>query len=127
MRCIHPENSGVSPSHLTASCTPEGVSKELMKVAFILFWFRVKCLEFLLFLSIISFTNIYKSQDRRRKGQGISLTIHYHFHLLHKHLDSNWAITAESSPLYIKVNREPLVSECKLLTTKLHTLGISSN
>ena len=32
---------------------------------------------------------------------GISLTLLYHFHPLYRHLDLNWAITAESSPLYI--------------------------
>ena len=31
----------------------------------------------------------------------ISLTPHYHFHRLHRHLDINRAITAESSPLHI--------------------------
>ena len=35
------------------------------------------------------------------KGESISLTPRYHFHLLHRHLDINWAITAESSPLHI--------------------------
>ena len=36
------------------------------------------------------------------KGEGISLTPHYHFHPLHRHLDINRAITAESSPLHIE-------------------------
>ena len=35
------------------------------------------------------------------KGEGISLTPHYHFHPLHRHLDISRTITAESSPLYI--------------------------
>ena len=35
------------------------------------------------------------------KGEGISVTPHYHFHLLHIHLDISWAITAESSLLHI--------------------------
>ena len=35
------------------------------------------------------------------KGEDISVTPHYHFHLLHKHLDISRAITAESSPLHI--------------------------
>ena len=34
------------------------------------------------------------------KGEGISLTLHYHIHPLHRHLDISWAITAESSPLH---------------------------
>ena len=33
------------------------------------------------------------------KGNGISLTPHYHFHPRHRHLDISQAITAESSPL----------------------------
>ena len=39
------------------------------------------------------------------KGEGISLTPHYHFHLLHRQLDIRRAITAESSPLYIASSR----------------------
>ena len=35
------------------------------------------------------------------KGEGISLTPHYHFHLLHRHLDISRVITAESSLLPI--------------------------
>ena len=35
------------------------------------------------------------------KGEGIYLTPLYHFHPLHRHLDSGRAITAESSPLHI--------------------------
>ena len=39
------------------------------------------------------------------KGEGISLTPHYHFHPLHRHLDISRAITAESSPLHIAISR----------------------
>ena len=39
------------------------------------------------------------------KGEGISLTPHYHFHPLHRHLDISRVITAESSPLHIASNR----------------------
>ena len=39
------------------------------------------------------------------KGEGISLTPHYHFHPLHRHLGISWAITAESSPLHIASSR----------------------
>ena len=35
------------------------------------------------------------------EGVGISLTPHYYFHPLHRHLDNSWAITAESSSLHI--------------------------
>ena len=39
------------------------------------------------------------------KGDGISLTPHYHFHPLHRHLDISRVITAESSPLHIGSSR----------------------
>ena len=40
------------------------------------------------------------------KGEeGISLTPHYHFHPLHRHLDINRAITAECLPLHIASGR----------------------
>ena len=39
------------------------------------------------------------------KGEGISLTPHYHFHPLHRHLDISRAITAESSHLHIASSR----------------------
>ena len=41
----------------------------------------------------------------QRKEEGISLTSHYHFHLLHRHLHISWAITAESTPLHIASSR----------------------
>ena len=37
----------------------------------------------------------------KRMSRDISLTPHYHFRLLHRHLDVSLAITAESSPLNI--------------------------
>ena len=36
-----------------------------------------------------------------RKGEAISLTTHYHFHPLHRHLDICLAITGERLPLHI--------------------------
>ena len=56
----------------------------------------------------------------QRKGEGISLTPHYHFHQVHRHLDISQAITAERQQP--DSNQEPLVSKCKLLTTKLCVL-----
>ena len=35
------------------------------------------------------------------KGEGISLTLHYHFHTSHRQSDISWEITGESSPLRI--------------------------
>ena len=56
------------------------------------------------------------------KGEGISLTPHYHFHPLHTHLDISRAITAESSPLHILAAGLELVSKCKSLTINLCSL-----
>ena len=39
------------------------------------------------------------------KGEGIPLTPHYHFYILHRHLDISQAITAESSPQLIASSR----------------------
>ena len=42
----------------------------------------------------------------QEKGEGITLTPHYHFHPLHRHLDISRAITTESSPsLHIDSSR----------------------
>ena len=35
------------------------------------------------------------------KWEGIPLTLRYHFHPFHRHLDISRAITAESSPLHM--------------------------
>ena len=54
------------------------------------------------FFSIwVFFHNHSRITRLQSKGKGISLTRHYHFHLLHRHLDISWAITAESLPLHI--------------------------
>ena len=59
------------------------------------------------FLSGLSFTKIHESQDCRGRGGGgcISLTPHYHFYPLHRHLDISRVITAERSPLHIASSR----------------------
>ena len=56
-------------------------------------------LYFFFYLSFLlqTFTNHRTAGE----GEGISLTPHYHFHPLHRHLDISWAITAESSLLHI--------------------------
>ena len=63
------------------------------------------------------------------KGEGISLTPHYHFHPLHRHLDISRAITAESSPLHIASSRTragnlwfPSPSRYPLSYAPLHSL-----
>ena len=52
------------------------------------------------------------------KEEGISLTPHHQFYLLHRQLDISWMIPTENPPL-LDSNWKPLVSECKSLTTKL--------
>ena len=54
------------------------------------------------FFSIwVFFDNHSRITGLQGKGEGISLTPHYHFHQLHRHLDISGMITAESSPLHI--------------------------
>ena len=62
--------------------------------------------ECLLFFSIwVFFHDHSRIIGRQGKEEGISLTPHYHFHPLHRHLDISRAITAESSPLHIGSSR----------------------
>ena len=56
--------------------------------------------SYTIFFSIwVFFYEYSRTTGLQWKGKGISLTPHYHFYPLHKHLDISWAITAESSPL----------------------------
>ena len=67
-------------------------------------------------------------------GEGISLSPHYHFHPLRRHLDISRASTAESSPLHIASSRTrtgnlwfpstirwPLHTSCKTSKTEITT------
>ena len=61
---------------------------------------------FLFFFSIwIFFHEHSRITELQGKGEGFSLTPHYHFYSLHRHLDISWAITAENSPLHIASSR----------------------
>ena len=61
---------------------------------------------FFLFLLIwVFFHEHSRITGLQKKGESISLTPHYHFHPLHRHLDISRAITAESSPLHIASSR----------------------
>ena len=58
------------------------------------------------FLSIwVSFHGHSRVTGLQEKGEDISITLHYHFHLLYRHLDVSQAIAAESSPLHIVSSR----------------------
>ena len=59
------------------------------------------------FFSIWVFFHEYSPfTGQQGKGEGIYLTLLYHFHLLHRHLDISRAISAESSPLHIASSRD---------------------
>ena len=80
-------------------------------------------LFFLFFLFIWVFFHEYSQiTGLQGKGETISLTPHYHFQPLHRHLDISQAITVESSPLHIASSRTRTgnlwFSERKSLTTK---------
>ena len=69
------------------------------------------------FFSILIFCHehiILDSQDSRGRG-GYLFNPLYYFHLLHRHLDTSWAVGAEISPLHIASSgtlaQEPLFSE----------------
>ena len=56
---------------------------------------------FLFFSIWVFFHNHLQITGLQAKGEGISLAPHYQFHSLHRLLDINWAITAETSTLRI--------------------------
>ena len=68
-------------------------------------WDQGLNLLFIYFFSIWVFFHEYSQiTGLQGKGEGISLTPHYHFHPLHRHLDISRAITAESSYLHIAIS-----------------------
>ena len=77
MRYIYPENTGVSPSLLPTSCTPEGLSEVLMKVAFILHSFSLKCSGFLFSILVFFHEQHLQFSGLQWKGKRNSLTPHY--------------------------------------------------
>ena len=77
----------------------------------------------ILFFSIWEFFhNHSRITGLQGKKEGISLTPHYHFHPLHRHLDISRTITAKSSPLHIGSSRTR--AGRKSLTTKLRSRKI---
>ena len=128
VRYIHSENAGASPFHLPTSCTPEGVSEVLMKVALILQSqvFRISFF-YLGFLSQITFTN------HRTAGEGAG-----HFFNSSLPLPSNSQTLRHWPCDYCRELTSPhMVSQHISLTTKLYnpraltinlnSLRISSN
>ena len=66
---------------------------------------RVHMLLVAFFSICVFFHNHSRTTVLQGKGEEISLTPHYHFHPLHRHLDISQAITVESSPLHIGSSR----------------------
>ena len=64
-----------------------------------------KFIFFLIFSMWVFFHEHSRITGLQRKREDMSLTPHYHFHPLHRHLDTSRAITAESSPLHIASSR----------------------
>ena len=64
-------------------------------VSFIVFFFSMQ----------VFFHEHSRITGLQEKGECISLTPHYHFYPLHRHLDISWAITTESSPLCLVSSR----------------------
>ena len=80
-----------------------------------------------IFLSEFSFFHDHsRITGLHRKGEDISLTPHYYFHPLHRHLHISRTITAGSSSQHIGSSRTRTgklwFSERKLLTTKLRSI-----
>ena len=63
--------------------------------------FKFICFKEFFFSIWVFFHNYSRITGLQGKEEGISLTPHYHFHLLNRHLDISRLITAESSPLHI--------------------------
>ena len=67
---------------------------------------KKKIISYFFFFSIwVFFYGHLRITGLQGKGEGISLTPHYYFHPLHRHLDISRVITAESSPLDIASTR----------------------
>ena len=63
------------------------------------------------FLSILVFFHGHsRITGLQGKGEGTSLTSHYHFHPLHRHLDIGRGIAVENSPLHIASIRSRTVN-----------------
>ena len=81
-----------------------------------------KKLIFIFFSIWVFFHEHSQFAGQQGTGEASSLTPLYHSHPLHRHLHISLPITVKNSLLHLATdpNRDPLVSECKSLTTKLH-------
>ena len=76
----------------------------------VLFIYLFICFYYFFFSILVFFYNHSRITGLQGNGEGISLTPHYHFHSLYRHLVISRAITAESSPLHIGSSRFPSAS-----------------
>ena len=63
--------------------------------------YKIIMLFFLFFFIWVFFHEHSLFTRQQEKWEGIFLTLPYHFHPLHRHIDISRVITAESSPLHI--------------------------
>ena len=77
---------------------------------------------FFFFLSGFFFHEHSRITGLQGKGEGISLTPHYHFHPLHRHLEISRSITAESSPLHISISHS-YVPVCNQYVTPMSRIS----
>ena len=84
--------------------------------------FRFQDIQVLVISTIFSIWVFFHEHSRitglQEKGKSISLTLHFHFHPLHRHLDISRPITAESSLLHI-ASSQTRTGKRNSLTTKL--------
>ena len=64
-------------------------------------WKLLFCGWIILFFSYVFFQEHSRFTGQQGKGEPISLTLLYHFHLLHRPLDTGQTLAAKSSPLHI--------------------------
>ena len=94
------------------------------------------CYSFIMSLCYIVFFSVWvffhehsRFTGQQRKGKAISINSLYHFQPLHRHstLAGYCRESTSGHSWHPGSNREPLVSECRSLTTKLRVLSCFGN
>ena len=100
---IAPLKKDLIDSHLLATTTMSLLLLSIPgQLQDLLLWMFLE----IFFVSIwVFFYNHSRITGLQGKGEGISLTPHYHFHQLTRHLNISRAITADSSPLHKRNSR----------------------
>ena len=100
-----------------------------MFVSWLIFLFDLFLLYYIIYIHILFFYLGFLLRtftNHRTVGEGVGHFFNSSLPLPPASQTLSWAATAESSPLHIargelESNREPLISECKSLTTNTHT------